>query len=55
MILARHVLKVMGSTVAYGFSTRRVALLVLVLLGILLVGLVAATQVVAPIVVYPFV
>lgn len=55
MILARHVLKVVGATVAYGFSSRRIALLVLVLVGIVLVALVAATHVVAPIVVYPFV
>lgn len=55
MILVRHVLRVVGATVAYSISTRRAALAVLVLVGIVLVALTLATQVVAPIVVYPFV
>lgn len=55
MILMRHVFRVVGATLAYSFSTRKVALAVLVLVGILLVALTLATQVVAPIIVYPFV
>jgi hypothetical protein len=55
VVLARHLLRVVGSTLVYSLRTRRAALALLVLLGILLVGLVTATQVVAPIVIYPFV
>ena len=55
MILARHVAKMLGATLAYGVSTRRATLVLLVLLGIALVGLITATQAVAPIIIYPFV
>lgn len=55
MILTRHVLRLIGATVAYSVSTRKVTLALLVLIGILLVAIVSISQVVAPIVVYPFV
>jgi hypothetical protein len=44
-----------GATIAYGVGTRRLALVLLVVIGVLLVAIVSAAQVVAPIVVYPFV
>ena len=55
VILMRHVARLLGSTIAYGVSTRRITLLLLVLLGVLLVAVVSAAEVVAPIAVYPFV
>ena len=55
MILARHVLRILAATIGYGLSSRRFAVVLLVVIGLGLVGLVTATQVVAPIVVYPFV
>jgi len=55
MILLRHVGRLAGATVMYAVATRRIALLFLVILGVALVALATASQVVAPIVVYPFV
>lgn len=55
MLLAKHVLGVLASTVRYGARTGRVGVLLVVVLGAIAVILAFATSAAAPFVVYPFV
>lgn len=54
MNLLRHVARLVWETLAFGLATRRVSLVVVVLLGLLLVALVVSAQAAVPFVVYPF-
>ncbi|MFM7062367.1 MAG: hypothetical protein ACKO04_02570 [Actinomycetes bacterium] len=55
MALARHLLRLAGDSVSYALTTRRVALLVTLALGLLLVAVGLAAKAAAPLVIYPFV
>jgi len=55
VVLARHLLRLAGDSASYAFTTRRVALLVTLVLGLLLVAVGLAAKAAAPLVVYPFV
>ena len=52
---ARHVLRLVVETMAFGVSTRRWSLIFVIALGLAFTALVLASQVVAPIAVYPFI
>lgn len=54
MRLVRYVTVLLVETVRFGLATRRLALVVAVLVGLLLVLLSLTAQVVAPLAVYPF-
>ena len=54
MILARHIVRLLGETVTMAVATRRISLLVAILLGLVLAVVVITVQVAAPLVVYPF-
>lgn len=54
MRLVVHIARLVGSSIRYGFSTRRWSLVVLILTGILLMAVTLAVQTVAPLALYPF-
>jgi hypothetical protein len=54
MRLIVHVGRVIADTFRYSFATRRFALLVVVLAGLLIAALVVTAQAVAPFAIYPF-
>jgi hypothetical protein len=49
-----HVLRLLGETLVFGLATRRLSVVVAVVLGLLLLALVVTAQTVAPVAVYPF-
>jgi len=55
MVLARHLARLAGDSVSYALTTRRIALLVTLALGLVLVAVGLAAKAAAPIIVYPFV
>ncbi|MCU1497758.1 MAG: hypothetical protein JWM47_1711 [Acidimicrobiales bacterium] len=54
MIFARHLARVLWAAVSYSVASRRIGLLMLVLVGLALVAVASATQAAAPFVLYPF-
>ncbi len=54
MILARHIVRLLGETITMALVTRRISLLVAILVGLVLAAVVVTVQVAAPLVVYPF-
>lgn len=55
MLFARHLRRLIGDTLAYAVVTRRLSLLVAVVIGLCLVAIGLAAQSAAPFVLYPFV
>jgi hypothetical protein len=55
VILVRHLARLAGDSVAYAITTRRIALLITLALGLLLVAVGLAAKAAAPLVLYPFV
>lgn len=55
MVLARHLIRLAGDSVSYAVTTRRIALLLTLALGLLLVAVGLAAKAAAPLVIYPFV
>lgn len=54
MRFAKHVVQLVGQAAAYGIVTRRLSVIVLILLGLALLALSLAAQTAAPLVLYPF-
>ena len=54
MILVRHLGRLLWDAVAYSIATRRLSLLLLIVLGFVLVAIASASQAAAPFVLYPF-
>ncbi|HMS12990.1 MAG: hypothetical protein V9E99_03510 [Microthrixaceae bacterium] len=54
MRLAIHVVRLICEVLRFSIATRRLSLLIVVLLGLALVGLALTAQTVAPLAVYPF-
>lgn len=50
----RHVIRQVAAALRYGIAARRLSLIVVVVLGVILSLVVAASQTVAPFVLYPF-
>ncbi len=55
MILVRHLLRLVRSTLRFGVATGRTGTVLLVLLGLVVVALALAGSTAAPFVLYPFV
>lgn len=54
MRLMVHVARAIGQAVHYGVATRRMSIVIAVLLGLALVALALGAQAAAPLAVYPF-
>ena len=52
--LAYHVARLVTESIGYGVSTRRLSVVVLIVVGLLLVAVTITAQTVAPLAVYPF-
>jgi hypothetical protein len=52
--LAYHLAKLVSESMAFGVSTRKVTVALLVALGLVVVALTVTAQVVAPLALYPF-
>lgn len=55
MLFLSHLWRLLGDTVAYAFSARRISLLFAIVIGLLLVAFAIAGKAAAPFVIYPFV
>jgi hypothetical protein len=55
VLLARHLARLVGGSVAYATATRRVSLLVVLVVGLVLVALGLVAKAAAPVVIYPFI
>jgi hypothetical protein len=55
VLLARHLARLVGGSLAYATATRRVSLLVVLVVGLVLVALGLAAKAAAPVVIYPFI
>lgn len=54
MRLARNVARLLGDALRYAVATRRVSVLLVVVLGLLALAVAVTTQVAVPIALYPF-
>lgn len=54
MRLMRHVAFIVVETVRFGLATRRLSLVLLIVLGLLAVAIAITAQTTAPLVLYPF-
>lgn len=54
MLLVRHLWRVAGGVIVHGFRTRRLGVLLAVLVGGTVVAVTLAAQAVAPLAIYPF-
>lgn len=54
MLFAKHIARLFASVLGYSVTTRRVGMLLVVLIGAVAVTIAAASSAVVPLVVYPF-